>query len=248
MKLSTLTRKLLVEVIVDKLSDAEPIATLENLIALSEIPKKAQIRRRSDPFGFALSIVQHCEAYGADNHVDALEALLSAIFENLGGWTTTDSERLSQTLGRASAVVASSRSLAGGQVDTDRRSFDIFISYNSRDHAQILDVVRWLREQRVRPWLDRDEIAAGSPFARDLDLALAQAPAAAVFAGPHGVGRWQDLEIRALLRQHVERGLRLLPVILPGALGEPAWPGFLRDLNQIDLRNGFSEGLQRLVG
>src|SRR5262249_52332098 len=72
--------------------------------------------------------------------------------------------------------------------------------------------------------------------------------AAAVFLGGNGVGSWQKPEIRICLRQMVERGQPVIPVLLPGAPRDPQLNLFLRENTWVDLRQGLSEeGLSRLI-
>ena len=89
------------------------------------------------------------------------------------------------------------------------------------------------------------------------EKAIDTARVVAVFIGPNGMGRWQDMEYQAALQRSVEQRdakgspvVRLIPVLLPGLEQEPELPLFLRGMNHIDLRDGGAdnrEGLRRLV-
>jgi len=55
-------------------------------------------------------------------------------------------------------------------------------------------------------------------------------------------------EIRACLEEFVERGMPVIPVLLPGASDQPELPSFLSQFHWVDLRNGpTDEALRQLV-
>ncbi len=50
------------------------------------------------------------------------------------------------------------------------------------------------------------------------------------------------------LSQFVQRGMAVIPVLLPGAAKKPRLPVFLSQFTWVDLRKGLTdEGLQRLI-
>ena len=51
---------------------------------------------------------------------------------------------------------------------------------------------------------------------------------AAVFVDKSGIGPWQLLELEAFLREFVNRGCPVIPVLLSDAPDEPRLPFFLR--------------------
>ncbi|GIF25384.1 hypothetical protein Ate02nite_81140 [Paractinoplanes tereljensis] len=59
------------------------------------------------------------------------------------------------------------------------------------------------------------------------------AGAAAVCIGPGGVGRWQALENRTFLEQCVNRGVPVIPVLLPGVDRVPEDLPFLQNLHHV---------------
>ncbi len=79
----------------------------------------------------------------------------------------------------------------------------------------------------------------------------------AVIVGPHGPGRWQEMEYYAAIQKYVEerdeegrRKARVIPVLLPGAPRKPKVPVFLRGLDYVDLqKDGFDDrhAMRRLV-
>lgn len=244
MRLTGAQRKLLVDTIVERLPEGDALRELENLLALSEIPRRMRIRRPQDPVSFALAIVQHCEAYGSDSRGDAVEALLTVVVKELGGWTPEEVERLSRAI--APQTVPAPAAVGAG-LPTTQAAKHVFVSFNSRERALVCSLVEKLAENRVNVWLDQLRLSAGTPFASSIDRAIETAVAALVVIGASGMGPWQELETRALLRHHVERKLTLCPVVLAGAPDRPPWPGFLNDLQITDLRRG-EAALSQLAG
>jgi GTPase SAR1 family protein len=135
--------------------------------------------------------------------------------------------------------------------------FHVFLCHNSRDKATIKRIAARLLEQGVLAWVDEEIIVAGDRFAPKLEQALDTIRTVAVFVGPLGMGRWQDMEYQAALQRSVEErderggpGVRVIPVLLPGVSDDPELPVFLRGIHRIDLREGGSddrEGMRRLV-
>ena len=53
--------------------------------------------------------------------------------------------------------------------------------------------------------------------------------------------------MRALVRQFVDGGVRVIPAILPGAEGESDWPVFLNDFHRVDFRVARPDPLSELL-
>ena len=61
------------------------------------------------------------------------------------------------------------------------------------------------------------------------------------------MGPWQDREMRGCLSEFVERGLPVIPVLLPNASIKPELPLFLKQFTWVDMRAGLTpESLDRL--
>jgi len=113
---------------------------------------------------------------------------------------------------------------------------DVFLSYHTRDHAQVLALAEQLRGQTLRVFLDRWYLTPGLPWPQALEQALSACGAVAVCIGPGGIGSWQQREINlALERQAKDPGFPVIPVLLPGA--EPPL-GFLSQNTWVDFRSG----------
>jgi TIR domain-containing protein len=105
----------------------------------------------------------------------------------------------------------------------------VFICYNTADQRDAEALARMLLATGLDVWIDLWKITAG-PIIPQLEKAINQASMAVVIIGRHGVGRWQNREYEAILRQRLDsqESLRIVPVLLPGAK-EDGIPMLLRD-------------------
>jgi hypothetical protein len=76
-------------------------------------------------------------------------------------------------------------------------------------------------------------VEPGLPWQRVLEEQIQSIPAAIVVVGS-AVGPWQDHELTAFLRQFVERGCPVIPVLLPG-VERPELPTLLDGMTWVDL-------------
>jgi class 3 adenylate cyclase len=114
--------------------------------------------------------------------------------------------------------------------------YDVFLSYNSQDRADVLRIGDMLKGVGIRPWLDVWDLIPGQPWQRQLELAIDKVKSAAVCVGVSGMGPWQDQEMAALIRKFVRRQSPVIPVILPGLKKTPDLPTFLESFMWVDLR------------
>lgn len=132
-----------------------------------------------------------------------------------------------------------------GKVQT--KDFDAFLCHSNRDKPAVREVARRLRERGVLPWLDEWELPPGQEWLGLVEKALRQARATLVFVGPGGLGDWQQEEVRVAKEHSVKNGKPLVPVVLPGVVGEPELPAFLRMYTWVDLRQTDPDPWDRLV-
>jgi tetratricopeptide (TPR) repeat protein len=117
--------------------------------------------------------------------------------------------------------------------------FDVLLCYSSTDRPAVGELEDELRRRGLRVWRDQDGLLPGRPWQEEVEAALKAAPAVAVILGPEGQRPWQKAEIQAALWLAYERGVRVIPVLLPGMADNPDLPPFLNNFTWIDLRNGF---------
>ncbi|GAB4375912.1 MAG: hypothetical protein Kow00121_22180 [Elainellaceae cyanobacterium] len=124
-----------------------------------------------------------------------------------------------------------------------------FISYNSRDKSEVDRLVGRIERGKIWCWKD-DQLPGGTDIRIELEKKIESDMvwSAVIFIGNHGIGRWQEEEISALLRKLVERGHPVIPVVLNShASGEPNVKGFLANKERIDLRKQETTQLKRLI-
>jgi WD40 repeat protein len=135
----------------------------------------------------------------------------------------------------------------------EKTLYDVFLSYNSADHAAVEAIARRLREEAgLKPFLDRWHLVPGATWQEALEEALDASLCCAVFLGPSGLGTWENEEMRAALHIRASRpDYRVIPVLLPGAqLPERGrLPHFLARHTWVDFRPGLddAEAFHRLV-
>jgi hypothetical protein len=131
--------------------------------------------------------------------------------------------------------------------------FDIFLSHNARDKPVVLQLAEQLKDRGFSVWIDVEELIAGHSFQEEIERVITSAASAAICIGGHGLGPWQELEMRACIDEIARRKLPVIPVLLPSGPDPSGLPVFLRDITCVDLRAGVTpagvEGLARgIVG
>ncbi len=106
------------------------------------------------------------------------------------------------------------------------QQFDVFLAHSSKDKSLIRQIYQTLKNRGMCPWLDEEEIAPGQHFQQEIQRAIGTVKAAAIFIG-EDLGRWQELELGALIQRCVSQSVRIIPVLLPGIESVPEDEYFL---------------------
>ncbi len=123
--------------------------------------------------------------------------------------------------------------------------YDLFLSYNSRDRAEVEAVRRLLLERNVSAFFDRHDLMLGSMWFDDLQSAIRESRAVAVFIGPAGLGTWQKREMALAIDRQASadrdgHSFPVIPVLLPRSdIGQA--PGLLLLNTWLDLRGRLDE-------
>jgi len=131
--------------------------------------------------------------------------------------------------------------------------YDVFLSHNSADKPAVEELARRLtNEAGLQPFLDKWHLVPGEPWQEAIEEALDQSRTCAVFIGPHGIGPWENEEMRAAIEQRVaDCAFRVIPVLLPGAeRGERGrLPAFLTRAIWVEFRESLDDpyAFRRLV-
>jgi len=129
---------------------------------------------------------------------------------------------------------------------TDQQ-FDVFLAHSSKDKPLIRQIYCQLKARGIKPWLDEEEIAPGTSFQDEIQQAISQVKAAAIFLGQDGLGQWQALELRSLISQCIERDIPIIPVLLPGVDDVPESLIFLKEFQAVSFRKKLlKEGISQL--
>jgi len=122
-------------------------------------------------------------------------------------------------------------------------SFDVFLSYDSRDRAAVQRVAATLERHGCSCFLDQWYLKPGRDWVAALQQALDASRSVAVFLGPRTeLSGWQQREVSwALDRQANNENFTVVPVLLPDCT-PPL--GFLKQLMWIDLRGGDDDPAQ----
>ena len=173
----------------------------------------------------ALSALKLNVVWKAEISTDWLSALVDSV--------SSDSSHVPETTKWLEGAKAS--------VTDGRRVFDVFLSYNSKDRSEVQAIAQRLRDDGIRVWLDEWELVPGRPWQEALEAMIERTKTAAVLIGPSGLGPWEAPEMRACLSEFVSRSMPIIPVLLPGTVGQPVLPLFLRQFTWVDMRTGTTD-------
>ncbi len=119
--------------------------------------------------------------------------------------------------------------------------FDVFLAHNSQDKPSVEVIAAELKRRGVNVWIDKEQVPPGRWFQVAIQEAIRKVKSAAIFIGPHGLGKWQALELRTFISQCVDGGLPVIPVLLPGVANLPPEFVFLQELNWVRFTEGLDE-------
>ncbi|MBD3308821.1 TIR domain-containing protein [candidate division KSB3 bacterium] len=100
--------------------------------------------------------------------------------------------------------------------ESTTKYFDVFMVYSAQDKAQVVTIAEKLSQQGLTPWIDIEQLRPGKHWRDNFLEAIFQAESVAMFIGPGGPEKWQMVELKSFIRQSIERGIPVIPVLLPG--------------------------------
>jgi WD40 repeat protein len=118
--------------------------------------------------------------------------------------------------------------------------FDAFIAYNSIDAEDARSLTERLRDSGLNPWIDKDRIPPGRWVQEVLQDAIGRSASAVICLGPSGLGKWEAVELRSFVSEAVERGIPVIPTLLPGA-EFPKEAVFLKELEYVRFKRSMEE-------
>jgi WD40 repeat protein len=174
--------------------------------------------------------------------IDGVEITLAEQLDQIS--TRDDVSRMEVTADQARDRGVSEVVLMGKQ---EVGEYDVFLCYNRKDSQAVETIYRQFREHKIRPWFDAHDLRPGDIWLDEINRLIGSVRAAAIFVGAASTGRVQDMEIRALLRMFADRGVRIIPILLPGAGDRPNWSGFLDDFQWVDFQRSDPEPFSQLL-
>lgn len=121
------------------------------------------------------------------------------------------------------------------------KKYDVFLAHNSSDKPFVETVNLELKRRNLKPWFDKDKIPPGRFFQDVIQRTIRNVASAAIFVGRNGLGRWQVVELRSFISQCVNRGIPVIPVLLPGVARVPTNLVFLNEFSWVKFRNSANE-------
>jgi internalin A len=113
-------------------------------------------------------------------------------------------------------------------------TYDVFVSYSRADFRHAAEIDSVLRDNGLKTFFDRRNLAPGLPWVRALEHAIGSSKAAIVLIGPRGLGDTQQYERElAFVRQTHEPAFPVVTVFLPETRSDPSFD-FLRVLTWIN--------------
>jgi ubiquinone/menaquinone biosynthesis C-methylase UbiE len=133
-------------------------------------------------------------------------------------------------------------------MNSSASQYDSFVAYNNANKVFALKIADSLRSAGIKVWIDETEILPGDIFQDKIEQALRSVSVVIVLCGGQGLGPWEQIETRSALIESVQRGITIIPVTIPGTLGDPDLPLFLKSFSILDMTAGATpESVTRLA-
>lgn len=164
---------------------------------------------------------------------DLLELLRS---DQGRGWLTNEPLR-----GATVQFLRTQRQETQADVGRSAKRYDVFLSYSTKDSKkEASQIAAFLADHGLSVFIDTD-IKVGERWQTAIADALSSSRAVAVcISAASSDSPWQQEEIHAALsRSARDEGVRVIPVILPGA-NVDEMPNFLQGIHWLDLRDGIN--------
>jgi tetratricopeptide (TPR) repeat protein len=121
-------------------------------------------------------------------------------------------------------------------------AFDVYLIHNGKDMPAVRELAEALEARGLQILL------SGSLVRAEIERVISKVNSVAILVGKDGEGPWEISGVRESLSQRVDRGLPILPVLLPGAPATVRLPSILQRFTWADFRDGMTDDrLDRLV-
>jgi hypothetical protein len=133
------------------------------------------------------------------------------------------------------------------KIKKNKKESAVFLCHNSEDKPLIRKINELLEAEGISTWFDEEKEKPGELWQDKLENEINTISKACVFVGQNGIGPWHHHEIRAIINEFIQKGCRVIPVILQDATTVPKLPIFLKAFTWVDLRTDFDKNIKRLV-
>lgn len=123
----------------------------------------------------------------------------------------------------------------------EKSSFDVFLAYDSQHESQVIGIANKLRQRRLNPWLEAEQMRPGSWSQDVIQQAIQNVNCAAIFLGSEELPKWELIKLATLISGFVEVGRPLIPVLLPGVDRIPEHLLFLNEIYCVRFTNGIDD-------
>ena len=127
-----------------------------------------------------------------------------------------------------------------------KSDYDIFFCHNSKNKKEIREISDHLTNIGYNVWFDEKTLIASSLFIDEIQEAISDIPAIAIFIGNEGFGKWHKFEMQNAILEFINRGCAVIPVILKTANKEINISGFLKMFHCIDFREDEKSAYKKL--
>jgi nucleotide-binding universal stress UspA family protein len=160
---------------------------------------------------------------------------------------SSGSDQPSSPISATNSDLDKEQSMPSTPPDSQNKPFDVFLCHNNKDKAEVKEIAKQLQVQGIVPWLDEWELQPGLPWQRTLEQQIGEIKSTAVFVGASGFGPWQNMELEVFLREFVNRGCPVIPVLLKTAPDKPKLPPFLAGMTWVDFRKQEPDPMKQLI-
>lgn len=219
--------------LVDALANCFTNPTDANLLLIAiDFPAayRPKFDRADTPMDYWLQV---CEQIAQGRTQGGFETLLSAASGRLPGnpvfapFAHTTAKRAS--IQSTDPVVKEAIAYAGLVCE-----YDVFISYSSKDYDMVLKIAEALKQQGIKPWLDRWALNYGDVFSKEIQAILSRVKVVLVCYGTDGYGPWQEVEVDVAFGRSVRNQCLIIPLMLPGVTSKDL-PPFLGRLHGVQI-------------
>ncbi|MBZ0296723.1 MAG: toll/interleukin-1 receptor domain-containing protein, partial [Anaerolineae bacterium] len=116
-------------------------------------------------------------------------------------------------------------------------SYDVFVAYIGAELSDVLEISEMLKQRGILPWIDVEQPPPARWFEDVIDAHIPNVKSVALVVGSRGQRVWQSEGLQAFLSRCNEKGIRVIPVLLPGVAEPTEVPPLLSGLRWMKLES-----------